>query len=57
MKKLIPALTLILFIRLVVQPPTITVDPVTRTRTVIRPTPEVTVINTLRQDILNSIQF
>lgn len=57
MKKIIPVLALILFIRLVIPPPTITVDPVTRTRTVIRPTPEITVINTLRQDILNSISF
>lgn len=57
MKNIISITALVLFIRLVIYPPTITVDPVTRTRTVIRPTPEVTVINTLRQDILNSISF
>jgi hypothetical protein len=54
MKKYIPVLALILFIRLVIPPPTITINP-DGTRTVIRPRPQVTVINTLRQDILNSI--
>lgn len=56
MKKLIPLMALVLFIRVVIPPPTITVNP-NGSVTVVRPTPQVTVINTLRQDILNSIQF
>ena len=56
MKKLIPLMALILFIKVVIPPPTITINP-NGTATVVRPTPQVTVINTLRQDILNSIQF
>lgn len=56
MKTLTSIAALILFIRLAIPSPTITLNP-NGTVTVVKPAPQLTVINTLKQDILNSIQF